>query len=161
MSNTFEAIITANDSAATEAESPDLVLKYAIMEIQPGVRVLFRSATRQDPIALEGLLTDAARLSQGDCPVLAVVYDDRVGYRESWFFQGGTLQRSFDECDELWVPVDDHGEPQIGATPLRLPLLDPEKEYDCRKNAIDLGIEAMDFSAALTCSILVNNASQA
>ena len=159
MSYFFEAILTESGSAsAIAAASPDLVLNYQTKTIVSEVHVFFRSATREDPIDLEGLLADAARLTRDTGKALAVVYDDRLGYRESWLFESGMLQQSFSESDEQWVPTDDHGEPVVGAVSLNLGQLDPEVEYECSKNAIDLGIEAMGLSAVVSCSILRDHA---
>jgi len=89
-------------------------------------------------------MDDLAReLSQLLGRALVVRFDSRIGHRSSALFEHGSLSRAFGEQEELFVPLDERGEPTAGAAPVRRWERDPDAEYETSKNAIQLGLEAL------------------
>jgi hypothetical protein len=55
--------------------------------------------------------------------------------------------RAFGEADELFVPLDEEGEPIVFAEPLLAEELSEDLEYETIANAIQLGLGAMGAGA--------------
>ncbi|MBV6626708.1 MAG: hypothetical protein KI793_27855 [Rivularia sp. (in: Bacteria)] len=74
---------------------------------------------------------------------LLIRYEGRVAYRESTVFQEGYPIKKFDLDDEIWVMVDENGEPIINGKQFRVEQIedDDDEEYETIYNAIGLGIE--------------------
>ncbi len=84
----------------------------------------------------------ARSLSTRFSDALIVDYDSRLGYRQTRIYASGELRRSFDKDDELWVPLDESGEPMKEAPALKCADLLEDEEYETIRDAIDLGFEA-------------------
>jgi hypothetical protein len=84
----------------------------------------------------------AAAASKPARRALLIRFDSRTGHRSAELFEDGERRRSFGDADELYVPLDESGEPVLTAAPLRFADLDPEQEYETIENAIQLGLKA-------------------
>lgn len=84
----------------------------------------------------------AAEVSKSCGKALLARFDSRAGSRSSAVFENGQLGQTFGEDDELYVPLDDKGDPVRNASPVRLTMLDPDQEYETIQNAIQLGLRA-------------------
>ncbi len=82
---------------------------------------------------------------------VAASYDDSAGHREACLASGGVVIRTFGTEDELWVPLDEDGEPIITAEPLKTSQLLPAEEYETIQNAIDLAFRAAGFPHHVDC----------
>jgi hypothetical protein len=85
----------------------------------------------------------AADLSNIVGKALVVRYDSRIGHRSSELFVNGNMERAFDEADELWVLLDEEGEPLLDGERFKLADLDPDQEYEAIANAIELGLQSL------------------
>ncbi|MGB3641328.1 MAG: hypothetical protein WBA39_27690 [Rivularia sp. (in: cyanobacteria)] len=79
---------------------------------------------------------------------ILVRYDDRVGYRESILFQEGLPLKTFDLADEIWVMLDENGEPIVNGLKFRIEQIedDDDEEYETICNAIQLGLESLGIN---------------
>lgn len=109
-------------------------------------RVAFR-ADRSDMVAMTSL---TAALSVFTAAALAVFYDNRCGLRAAAAFRGGTLSAEFGEDDEWWVPLDEDGEPRRDVPPVPAADLDADEEYDCVRDAIEVGLAALEVPNVVT-----------
>jgi hypothetical protein len=98
-----------------------------------------RTFSSMEPIALW--------LSRQFDSVLLVRYDSRVGVRYSALFQLGVETQRFDRETEMYVPLDDAGEPLLDANWRRFSELDPNAEYETVQNAIELGFEVFGYGS--------------
>ena len=80
---------------------------------------------------------------------ILVRYDDRVGYRESIIFQEGYPIKSFNSADEIWVMIDENGEPIDNGEKFTIEQIedDDDEEYETIYNAIQLGLELLGINA--------------
>jgi len=86
---------------------------------------------------------DRFRILPNDLCVL--VYDDRVGLRESIVISDGA-RVTFGAGDELWVPLGEDGHPLATARALRHTELQDDEEYATIKDAIQLGLDRFGAS---------------
>lgn len=87
-------------------------------------------------------------------PSLLASYDDRIGLRQAVLYADGEPGRVFGLNDELWSPLDDHGDPRADAPRVRVREFEPGEEYDCAASAIDLGLVALGANPPLTAGRL-------
>jgi hypothetical protein len=78
---------------------------------------------------------------------LVVEYDSRTGTRSSKLFENGDHILDFGEEDEIYAPLDRHGQPKTDGLRLRLAELDPAEEYETIQNAIELGMAKLGVCA--------------
>ena len=76
---------------------------------------------------------------------ILIRYDDRVGYRESTVFQEGYPIKSFNLNDEIWVMLDEDGQPIIDGKQFTIEQIadDDDDEYETIYNAIQLGLDLL------------------
>lgn len=91
----------------------------------------------------------AAALSGAVDATLAVSYDNRCGVRASALFRGGRLSSTFGEADEEWVPLDKDGNPLEDGPRFTADQLSEGEEYDCVRDAVRLGLEALEIRPAV------------
>ena len=98
----------------------------------------------------------AITLSQRLGTALLVLYDNRCGSRFAALYARGIHVREFGESDELWVALDEEGEPLVSGRRFRWGDIkdDHDGEYDCIRNAIDAGLEALGILDRLDSVIL-------
>jgi hypothetical protein len=74
---------------------------------------------------------------------LAIYYDSRIGLRASDYFSNGEHIRSFGQNDELYVQLDEDGEPNDLGKRFKYSELLPDDEYETIENAIELGLKEL------------------
>jgi hypothetical protein len=98
----------------------------------------------------------AAMLSDRCSGVLVIQIDTRVGHRYCVYFRDGDPVEAFGVDRELYVPLDDRGEPDWNAPKVAYADLDPDPkaEYATAVHAIDLGLKRLGtgtWPAVLRC----------
>jgi hypothetical protein len=84
----------------------------------------------------------ASFISSNFNKALLLRWDGRVGYRSASLYINGEAIKFFTEADEIWVLLDDEGNPLLNGEKFRVSELDPnpETEYATIVNAFQLGI---------------------
>jgi hypothetical protein len=142
MSEVFEGIITKGSRQTVhEVVAPG---GLEIADLPGQVVVAYRAAPRQATSPNVQFDDLAKMLSKAFSKVLVVRYDSRIGHRSSCLFRDGRLTRTFGKSDELFVPLDERGEPMWHAPQLRVNDLMADQEYETAKNAIELGLEELN-----------------
>lgn len=77
--------------------------------------------------------------------VLLIRYDSRISYRSSTLYREGKKIKEFSEEDELFVPLDEDGEPLTDNQRLKQSDFLPDEEYETVMNAIQLGLESINI----------------
>lgn len=77
-----------------------------------------------------------------------VRFDSRVGHRSSAVFINGEKIEEYGPEDELYVALDDEGDPVSDSELLRLSELQSDEEYETAVNAIERGLNRIGFSWA-------------
>jgi hypothetical protein len=144
MSERFEAVImkaasvTAHESFGA-LSSP---LHLRLIRLSEDLYGIHRVTTRRD--FPEALIDEvAAQVSKSCSAALAIFYDNQVGMRYCHLFRAGVLNASFGEQDEVWVRLDDEGEPIMDGERFSVDQLRDDEEYDCIRTGIDAGLEAL------------------
>ncbi len=141
MSEIYEGYVTkASERHIREAlVETGTLLRFRLSSIGP-YAVADRVAGREVSFSPE-VQSLAAILSTLLGSLVTYLYDSRVGNRAGSVFDAGVQKHSFDEADELWVPLAEDGEPMAEAAPLHLSELRDDEEYETSMNAIDLALE--------------------
>ncbi|HXI13731.1 MAG TPA: hypothetical protein VNM92_13970 [Thermoanaerobaculia bacterium] len=143
MSEVFEGILvsTVRDVARTWARDEELQLAFDVLT---GMSVIYRVDSRDGFSFSKRSEELAARISTKASRALLVRYDSRAGFRASVAFRDGSELMRYGPDDELYVPLDNDGEPRSDVPPATLSDLDPEEEYETAVNAIELGLREID-----------------
>ena len=88
----------------------------------------------------------ARKMKEGNFEFLEVWYNDQVGLRYSRHFKNG-LARDFAEDDELWVPLNEEGNPVLSAHRVRKREFKDGDEYDCVYDCITAGLHSFGLSS--------------
>ena len=86
------------------------------------------------------LALDASRLFDR---ALFIVYNDQTGDRYSEYMENGRSVAEFGAQNELYVPLNEKGEPETEHRPLQHRELVKDVEYETIRNAIQLGLEGI------------------
>jgi hypothetical protein len=156
MSEIYEAIIFRSTDAAALTAFRGLAAPFPLrlVRLADCSFGLYRIAGRSVPVDFETMKSLASKLSESISAALAVFYDNRCGLRAAASFRAGALSASFGEHDELWVPLDEDGEPRHDVPPVPATSLDPNEEYDCMQDAIEVGLATLQLPAQLTRATL-------
>lgn len=84
----------------------------------------------------------SARLGQS----LLFRYDSGTCYRYSARFEGGELADEYTLDDELWVELNEEGDPEPSRGVFTYDEFKKGVEYETQKNAVQLGLDAIGFS---------------
>lgn len=158
MSELFEAVITIADVDAAEKAFRTLVspLNLRLIRLEERLYAVHRVAKRQERFDEVAMNDVAAQISNSCSAALAMFYDDRQGLNCCNLFRSGALVRSFDEEDELWVLLDDNGDPIVDGERFSNDQLDDDEEYDCIQSAIDAGLAALGIQDPPDISTLID-----
>ena len=87
----------------------------------------------------------AAMLSSRCSGVLVLQIDTRVGHRYCVYYSDGDPVEAFGVEREMYVPLDERGQPDWGAPRVAYADLDPDPkaEYATAVHAIDLGLQRL------------------
>ena len=143
MSEVFEGIVVSQRLSEIEADN---LLDASLVRDSIGdqASVFYRSDNRSDlEFSIE--IEDIARsVAEQLGSAVVVRYDSRLGHRSSVVFRKDTSPQRYDPVDELFVPLDESGEPMAEVEPLRFEELEESAEYETSTNAIELGLRAID-----------------
>ena len=153
MSEAFEAIVVVDPGHEASIRA-DSLPGFRSALLLPNVLGVLRSADRSMVIDLQLVKDHALTLAEGSLVSVALVYDNRVGLEDAHVFQNGGRCSVFGEQDEIWVPLDDLGEPLIDSQGVTAGDLDPSREYDVLHSAIDLGLRFAGAPETVTCAEL-------
>jgi hypothetical protein len=166
MSTYFEAIILAADRPrllnALEALSESVAaISLELHQVMDRGFVLlgWRAGARR-PDAWEEMNELADELSLLFDSSLVLHYDDQCGEKISVLSRQGEPVRGFGDEDEIWVPMDDDGNPNLDAPRYPGNAIPEDEECDCIRNAIDAGLEEAGFDDWLTTRGLLDAVSQ-
>jgi hypothetical protein len=157
MSVVYEAIVLSGDESAIGPAFDALKTTLSLRLLRLTTHGFAIARCRHDSsraFAAEQVHRLAAELSVPFHTTVAVHYDDRCALKIAVLFEGGNLVQEFGEQNEIWVPIDDHGDPVLNG--LRYPgnRKPPNQECDCIYQAIDAGLDAAGFSRWLSAATL-------
>jgi hypothetical protein len=152
MSEIYEAIVfRSSDAAAVSAfRSLSTPFPLRLVGLADGTFGVYRLASRTDQLDVEAMTSLASALSASTSAALAVFYDNRDGLRAAVFFRDGAVSAEFGKEDEQWAPLDEAGQPRRDVPPTPACDLDPDEEYDCVQDAIEVGLAALDVACSVT-----------
>jgi len=145
MSEVFEGMIVPASAESLWPEH-DIHARGLVLETQDlgdDLAVVYRSDPRSEGGFTQRMEEFAAEASMRAPRILLVRFDSRTGHRSAALFENGKRKQDFGETDELYVPLDEAGEPIGDAPRLRRSELDPDQEYETIENAIQLGLKAL------------------
>jgi len=144
MSEVFEGVLLPcpfNDvKLAIRTLSPSLSLKVERLD---DLSIVSRNDQVGRPRFSPEIEQVAADLSKIVGKALVVRYDSRIGHRTSELFINGNMEKAFDEADEVYVLLDEDGEPLVDGERFKLAGMDSDQEYDTIENAIELGLKSL------------------
>ena len=141
----------SSDAAAPGAfRSLSAPFPLRLVRLANGTFGVYRVAGRSDRFDVEAMTSLASTLSESTSAALAVLYDSRCGLRAAVAFRGGAVSAEFGEDDEWWVPLDEDGKPRRDVPPVPAADLDADEEYDCVRDAIEVGLAALEVPAEVT-----------
>jgi hypothetical protein len=91
---------------------------------------------------------------------VAVHFDEMLQVRDATLYQQGEFIRSFGEEDELWAPMDVHGDVLPDAPHCSGSAVPEDEEYAFVWDGIDAGLEAAGFRSWLPADGLMYVAAQ-
>jgi hypothetical protein len=149
MSEVFEGVVVSADESALRGAFNDLHshLALRLTRLSPSIFGIYRfEYTEGRLFDLPELEQIAQLLSRKFDSALVVFYDNRAHAMGSALYSGGRLSREFGEADEIWVGLDEDGEPALDGPKYHGDDL-PEDfdEGECIRTAIDTGLEAAGF----------------
>jgi hypothetical protein len=153
MSVVFDAVVLAGETAAVREAFESLRVPLALELHQADDRGFVILTRFDEPGRLfewEEVDRLAASFSVTFGSALSVHYDDRGGVRAAGLFRGGAGVREFGEADEVWVPLDDDGDPRPDGPRYPGDRVPPDEECGCVRQAIDAGLEAAGFADWMT-----------
>lgn len=118
-------------------------LSLVVGEINSSLFIVFRASRyfSQETDAIASYISTILNKA------LVIRYDDRVGHRTSALYENGRLVITFGENDEIWVMLDDDGNPIIDGSKFTAVQVDAviksgDVEFETIRNSIELGLEA-------------------
>ena len=146
MSEMYEGVVVAGNPEqvrqALGALASSLPLRF--VRLADEVFGVWRVAPRADLFNAPEMENVAAHLSAISHSVaLVVFYDNRCGVRITVLYEHGQPARELGEDDELWVLLDEEGEPLVEGPKFRPDELQEDEEYDCVWSAIHAGLDAL------------------
>ena len=142
MSEVFEGVLYPVEPGSGAQPTVRHGVPFEVHDLEPGLRVVYRSDSRQDAAFSEDVDRLAGELSGQHGRSLVVRFDSRIGHRSAALYLDRQPALVFGEADELYVPLDEQGLPRREAEPLRADQLAPEEEYETIQNAIEQGLKA-------------------
>jgi hypothetical protein len=140
MSEVFEGVITrapANAVCST-LELALVSLALRISELSGLASVVYRNDSRQSSTFAEEMDRLAKTLSDKLSKAVLVRYDSRIGHRSATLYVKGALNQRFGRDDELFVPLDNAGNPMMSSSPIHFLEFVEGEEYETIQNAIEL-----------------------
>jgi hypothetical protein len=148
MSELFEAVLAIGFTAEA-IRAPVIPPQFLSLALPHGVQAFVRDLSSGRQLSIDDTRQLATTISSFSDSALAVFYDNRVALRAAVHYSRGKLVREYDAQDELWVPLDEDGQPLLGGPPLLVGDLSPEEEYETVRNAIDVALSAVGLYPSL------------
>lgn len=145
MSEIFEGIVVPVGEGSALQLSPDVVDELSLVTRTLGsdASVVFRSDPRGSAAFTAAIDEVASEMSRQAGSALVVRFDSRIGHRSSSLYCDGRQVQLFGNQGELFVPLDEKGQPVLSATPIRREDLELDVEYETISNAIQQGLHAL------------------
>ncbi len=145
MSEVFEGFLAsvAPGHLKNVVDETGVVVPLAFASLEEGTAVCYRVDPRDALVFSEAMDRIVSNVSKSIGRSLLVRYDSRTGHRSATLYDRGEVEGDFGPDDELFVPLDEEGDPVRAAVPLPRAALDPDEEYETHRNAIELGISAL------------------
>lgn len=141
MSVIFEGILI--NTVDLNQISTDLNGKnFGVKNLDSKTFLVFEENTRQFSDEFENI---AVYFSKKFNKVLLIRFDSRISYRYSAVYEDGIKTYEYDENDELFVLIDEDGEPIIDGLRFQQSEFEPDEEYETIINAIQLGFEKVNI----------------
>ena len=99
-------------------------------------------------------LLDLAKKASVNNTCVYLEYDSRVAYRHAILMRNGVVLEEFGADDELWVPIDDQGNPIREAQHVKTSDLDPAVEYETIADVFFLAVRKLNASGELYAAII-------
>jgi hypothetical protein len=145
MSTIFEGILCPAKPEQVQQALLDTEIPWnlALSDLPSDLTAVVREDPRSALVFAEAFDGLAEFLSDRLGTSLVIRHDDRIGHRSSKLYRNGELVQAFGEDDELYVLLDEEGEPISDGERFSLRELDPDEEYETVKNAIQLGLDGL------------------
>lgn len=142
MSEMFEGAICRCPAATARAHAAAMVNPISIeaFELPDNLLVVCQSSPRRSSAFADDMDCFTCEISKSITKALLIRYDSRVGHRSSRLYVEGHLKREFGQNDELFVPLDEKGEPITTGPHIKFNEMVANEEYETIKNAIELGL---------------------
>lgn len=146
MSQLYECVVVCGpgDQVREAFEGLETPRSLGLAAVAEDVWAVYVRAGRDVPFDLPEDEKIARTLSGRLGKALLVLYDDRCGLRHSALYEAGDMVRTFGEEDEIWVALDEQGQPDLDGARYRWEEIrdDVDGEYETLVNAIDAGLKA-------------------
>jgi hypothetical protein len=144
MSEVFEGIIVKAALQAVEEffkghPAADL---FTISPLQSGLTVAYLRSPRVPSLTDIEMERLAMELSRKFLVALLVDYDSRASYRAATVYNNGVQREKFGENDEMFVPLNEKGEPILDSRPIKVGEFVQGEEYEATLNSIELGFSS-------------------
>lgn len=145
MSEVFEGCVVPSPDGKAPSIPEHFVAELDLVtaSIGPDALIIFRSDLRDVSAFTPRIDEVAAALSCDVDRALVVRYDSRIGHRSSSLYRDGRLVGEYGQDGELFVPLDDDGEPILSAAPVLRKDFHADLEYETIRNAIQQGLETI------------------
>jgi hypothetical protein len=146
MSEMYEGVVVAGNPEQVRQAFRTLasLLTLRLVCLVDEVFGVWRVAERADPFSTLEVENVAAHLSAVlDSTALAVFYDNSCGVRAAVLYEHGQPSREFGQDDELWVLLDEEGEPLVEGSKFRPDELREDEEYTCLWSAMHAGLDVL------------------
>ncbi|MFO1041859.1 MAG: hypothetical protein U0941_08740 [Planctomycetaceae bacterium] len=152
MSEFYEGAVVSGDAETVSAIFRALTSRRSLRLVRFDDRTygIYPVDARSDPMDEVATNSIACQLSVACGHALGVLYDNRIRLRRSTLFQDGNQIHQVRDDQEQWVRLDDTGYPETNGVVLTIDNLDPDEEYDCVRNAIDLGLAQLGVSDSVS-----------
>ena len=144
MSEQYEAVVVVSTQSALSQSVITLGINTPLetCKLSPHVYAFYPAQPRRT--IDDALMPHIAReISKRVGQAVAVIYDNQIGLRSAYLYENGAFIRDYGEDDELWVLLDEDGEPQANGPTFHIHELVNNQEYDCLVSAIDMGLRAI------------------
>ena len=150
MSEIFEGVLLSRPLAEVQEtlRRDSLGLTLASEPLGSG-SVVYRTGRRSEAQFTAEVDRLGMLLTREGGKALVVRYDSRVGHRSSKYIVDGTIVKDLGEEDEIFVLLDDDGEPIVDGRRFAFEELDdlgPDEEVETTQNAIQLGLKLVDVA---------------
>jgi hypothetical protein len=160
MSVVFEGILISGQVSEDfiTAQIPDNPV-ISVVSLENDLFLLYKDEV--NPIFSEEIDSIAQNTAMHSCEALAIRYNNKTGIRQSIFYDS-TGKKTFGKEEEIYVLLDDEGEPLRDGKQFKydeLDTLDDEEEYETLYNAIELGLIELNISPKIQREIfkIINN----